>query len=793
MSAYRCLILKWNWYELNVIESKTPLTPILKNLKPSGTLTAKRLYFSNAKFYYNHVHKLLYKLHHFLDKYFVSIDVSRKTRGVHVILLSTNPEPIDNMLNMLSSKQLQPDKVEKLDRQTIIKLVDERRYSLLDYYLKLALRKYLFKKGYTPKKIGGKTLWSRMNSNVLYSIDSDIDSSKLKGYISVDVRITSSISLWDKMLESNQQDYWKYIGNNVIVPYGEGYAYGKIHDFVVKKVSETIYINNKELNLLDYYRQKNIEIDPEEKPIVAVEIIYPELRDRKSVLYYPPSQVKLILREDNLDPNTRYNIINEVLTEIIKDFKLNDIGFIKAVIKPRHKNYVNIYRDILLKYGNKVGWQSPLYSMQKLGAKPLHGALRIPRLIILLPRSILKNISKDVIDTIGKLIQEVYKKYNLGIIENVEFYYYSVSEDPNEQKIVFSNILSKLLENTSPDKALIMPVVNHRYLFRVAKQLCSDKYFHARIVDKETIATLGNLIIEYNIGNNEKSTIQYLNDVQDKKIVDKQLISIVSNLVFSIYIEYLLQNEIYNHRIPSKMTWALANPADGNGKSLYIGYDISRSKTERGEVAVAFVLYDPYGHMLNAVFRRIQGERISGEIIESILLSLFKLVKFEKEINRLVIYKDGGIRGVKELNEIISVFNNIGTKRGLKYIDIVGVAKRHNLRLFTKNKQSRTISNPNMGVWIKIWNVIKNGVYTERALLVASETKIGGTVKPVILEKYSTHHTSKSLNDLVNEYIRLCRLNFWNPLNGMNKLPLPILMADKLAYLALQGVQIRTP
>ncbi len=697
------------------------------------------------------------------------------------------------MLKELSSRQLQPDKVEELDKHTIIKLVNERKYFLLDYYLKLALRKYLLKKGYTPKKIGGKTLWSRTSSNILYSIDSDIDPDKLKGYISVDIRISSSISLWDKILGSNQQDYWEYIDNNVIVPYGEGYAYGRIHDFIVKKVSETIYVDNKKLNLLDYYRRKNIEIDPEEKPIVAVEIIYPEPRGKKSIFYYPPSQVKLMLREDNPDPNTRYNMIDEVLTEIIEDFKLNDIEFRKAVIKPEHKNYVNIYKSILLEYGDKTRWQSPLYSMQKLGAKPLHGPLRIPRLIILLPQSILNDISKDVIDTAGKLIQEVYKSYSLGIIENVESYYYSVSEGPNEQKIAFSNVLNELLENASPDETLFMPVVNHRYLFRIAKQLCSDKYFHARVVDEETFITIGKLIIEYNIHNDEGSIKRYLDDVKNKKIEDQQLISIVSNLVFSIYVEYLLQSEIYNHKIPSKMTWALANPADGNGKSLYIGYDISRSKTERSEVAVAFVLYDSYGHMLNAVFRRIQGERISGEVIESILLSLFEPLKLGKEINRLVIYKDGGIRGVKELNEIIGVFNNIGRKRGLKYIDIVGVVKRHNLRLFEKNKRDKTMVNPDMGVWIKIWSVIKNGVYTERALLITSETKIGGTVKPVILEKYSTSYTSKNLNDLVNEYLRLCRLDFWNPLNGMNKFPLPIFMADKLAYLALQGVQIKTP
>lgn len=787
-----CHTLKWKWYELNAVESSTVLTPILDDVKRSNTLAAKKLYFSDAEFYYNNVHKRLHGLYRFLDKHFISFDISKGIQGVNVTLLSTSPQLMDNILKEFPFGQLKPDKVEELDKNTIIKLIDYRKYSLLDNYLKLALRKYLREKGYTPKKIGGRILWTKTDSNILYSIDPDIDPDTLKGYISVDIRISSSISLWDKILGSTQQDYWEYVDDIVMVPYGKGYAYGRIRDFIAKKVSETIYADNKELNLLDYYMQKNIRIDPEEKPIVAVEIMYPEPKSKKP-LYYPPSQVKLILREESPDPNTRYSMIDEVLTEIIKGFKLNDIGFRKAVIKHEHKNYVDLYRSIPLKYGDGSRWQSPLYSMQKLGAKPLHGPLNILRLVMLLPRSILNYISEEVVNTTGKLIQEVYKSYNLGIIKNIEVHYYDVSEDPDEQKVAFSEVLNKLLENASPDKTLFMPVINHRYLFRVAKQQCSDRYFHARIVDEDTFINIGKLIIEHNIHGDEESIRKYLDDVRNNKIEDQQLISIISNLVFSIYAEYLLQSEIYNHRIPSKMTWALTVPADGDGNSLYIGYDVSRSETERSEIAVAFVLYDSYGYMLNAVLRRIQGERISGKVIEDILLSLFKPLRLENKINRLVIYKDGGIKGIKELNEIIGVFNSIGKRMGLEYIDVVGVVKRHNLRLFEKGRQDKVMVNPSMGVWIKIWSIVRNGVYSERALLITSETREGGTVKPVILERYNIGHTNKDLNDLVNEYLRLCRLDFWNPLNGINKFPLPLFMADKLAYLALQGIQVKTP
>lgn len=36
-------------------------------------------------------------------------------------------------------------------------------------------------------------------------------------------------------------------------------------------------------------------------------------------------------------------------------------------------------------------------------------------------------------------------------------------------------------------------------------------------------------------------------------------------------------------------------------------------------------------------------------------------------------------------------------------------------------------------------------------------------------------------------------MDYLNPLNGLSKFLLPLFMADKLAYLALQDVQIKTP
>ena len=260
-----------------------------------------------------------------------------------------------------------------------------------------------------------------------------------------------------------------------------------------------------------------------------------------------------------------------------------------------------------------------------------------------------------------------------------------------------------------------------------------------------------------------------------------------------MYVEFILQSEIYNHKVPNKLTWALAKPADNVGESLYVGYDVSRSTLNRNEVAVAFVLYDSYGYMLNATFKQVHGEKISRDVLESILLSLFKPLMRKQSINRLVIYKDGGIRSRNEFKDIMDTFSKIGKKIGFKQIDVVGVIKRHNLRLFAKKKTENIMDNPKIGTWIKIWDIIRHGVYAERALIVSSEAKAGGAVKPVLIERYGKETSNKTIDEIVNEYLRLCRLDYWNPINGINKFPLPVFMADKLAYLALQGVQIKTP
>jgi len=771
------------WLELNSVESSRTLNELFKAI----SLVGRRIHLGNAEAIYSRIIPRLYSLSRYADKNFIGIAVEG---GTSLIAVSSDGDVLDEILGAISSVSTIND-VEILDQTEIRKLVEGKyQYPMLDFYLKLALRGWLQRSGYKLMKIGSRTFWSK-GSDILYSLDADVDSKTLKGYISVDVRFLSSTTLWGMIISGHNtaRELNELIDINVIVPYANRFGYGKIRGFIQQKVSEPLRLKDRELNLFEYWKKKGVQIDPNEEPVVAIEITSPEPRSSEP-LYYPPSLVKMLLPRGKPEPHTRFDKINAVIEDLIRGFNVQGIRFRRTTIV--HKGYMDTIKNIILKYRDKDLYTSPLFSMQKRGAKPLHEPITIPHLLILLPKTLASE--SEVVNTIGRFIRLIYEDYGFGTIENVSARYYEVYDDPDNQKLAFSKELNKILDSIKPTEALVIPVINYRYLFTLAKQICSNRYFHARVVQLETVNKIIKLIKDLEALNEDRIR-NILEIVKKGEAEDKaldQLVSLLSNIVFSIYVEFILQSEIYEHRIPRTLTWALAQPADGNGSTIYLGYDVSRSISERGEVAVTFILYDSFGYMLNAMFRRIRGEKITRETFESLLLALLRPGVIGQTINRIVIYKDGGIRSKDEFNDIMQVFSSIGRKMGFEYIDIVGVIKRHNLRLFAKSSKNIMI-NPRRGTWIKLWDIMRHGVHAERALVVSSEASAGGTVKPVIIERYTAKSSSKSLDDIVAEYLRLCRLNYWNPLDGMNKYPLPLFMADKLAYLALRGVEIKTP
>lgn len=785
--------------ELNALKSSSPLSLILDTVP----LISTRLIIPDAT--PDVEKKIRGFIYHFLEKFalkhFITFTTVRVEKGAHIVLVSSDKEPIENFVREIQMQHIHAIEKSIVDSETR-ELLRRYKHVLLENYIRLALRNYLQSIGCKRIRTGGRTWWSKcIDDNYLYVVDVDVDPVELTGYISVDIKVQSE-SLWDKITSGKMHvtDLQGLLDSAVLVPFGRSFAYGKITGFINQKVSEEVETERGKLNLYEYYRfKKNEELDLNECPIVKVKLNIPEF-DRE--LYYPPSRVRLLVPEGKLEPYIRYKEINKLLQRISSDFKPFDITFNRVSLD--HGHYVDMIKGVKLRYGgNRETYVSPLPAIQQHGIKPLRGAVDIPLIILLLPDNFSKQ--RNDIEVFAKLLQRIYKSYNMGNIERVEVEFYSEKQSIDERKAEFARVLGYIVNKYSPKDALVCPVLNQGYLFKIAKQICSEKYFHARVIRVNTLANLLNGIREFIVrecSNNIDSCIdEFVTTLKNRVSSDKrieQFVSVLSNIIFSVYAEFVIQSDVANRRVPRLLTWSLAEPADGEGRTLYLGFDVSRIPWNRSEVAAMFVLYDSYGNMINAVVKHYSGEKLSREFLEETLLSLIAHSIKPEHVNRLLVFKDGIIRSVDEAENISNALSSLGSKAGFSEYDVVGVVKRPNLRLFSisvsSTRESLRVENPKRGAWIKLWSIARYGVVAERALVVSSKTKADRTVRPVVVEHYSTISKSgKSIEEIVLEYMRLCRLNFWNPIDGLSKYPLPLLMADKIAHLSALGVSIRTP
>ncbi|MEM2196570.1 MAG: hypothetical protein QW290_05790, partial [Sulfolobales archaeon] len=121
-------------------------------------------------------------------------------------------------------------------------------------------------------------------------------------------------------------------------------------------------------------------------PVVKIRLSAPE-RDKE--LYYPPSQVRLLLSERRLEPCMRYKGIGELLQKISSSFKPFDITFERVVFE--RGNHVNIINDVRLTYGDNFKTDlSPLRAVQRYDAKPLRGTINIPLLVFTNSQQVLR-------------------------------------------------------------------------------------------------------------------------------------------------------------------------------------------------------------------------------------------------------------------------------------------------------------------------------------------------------------------------------------------------------------------
>jgi len=161
-----------------------------------------------------------------------------------------------------------------------------------------------------------------------------------------------------------------------------------------------------------------------------------------------------------------------------------------------------------------------------------------------------------------------------------------------------------------------------------------------------------------------------------------------------------------------------------------------------------------------------------------------------KRPRRIVFYRDGPCR----FKERINIINGLKrVEKTLDYgeninLDIVEVIKKHHKRIYKTTTDS--IKNPKFGLYIVIPS---SKYYNGRALVISTDIpkkmkdKVDFTTEPIELRYISYSSKTRGIKTIVEEYLALTALNFWNPFRK-TKLCLPLLLAHKIANLTRIGV-----
>ena len=685
-----------------------------------------------------------------------------------VLVVSTREEVVKEVQEMFKNEA----RIVNLSVSEIKKTIEDlkREKMLMESYLRLSLRNFLKR---NKQEFLGRSLWRDPTSDTVYTFDIDINA-ELYGYIAVDIKDVSS-TVWEA-LNKNEIDIAELKGKRVLVQVGKKYKTGEVIDMVEESVCNYKLSIGK--TLYEYYKEKkNKELSCNERPVLQVKV-------NNSVLSYPPSLVKLLAYKD-LKPAERFSKVEELLNNVFSKFQPLGIKFVKM-----HRNeakYVNIKTTGLL-LGDNTIVSYPREGILK-GAKLLKGPLKIKKLYVLAPQELSENASR----LLTELLVTGFDILGFGTIENYELLMYNSYNR-------FVEIINRALSSTESKNDFIIAVINNEELYRLTKMYCSKYRFHSQIIRLKNAKKLVEGASNRGLSNlKEYSSKIKLKDILLSSQSDKGFTSILLNILLSIYVEFAIQSAISNNQIPSEVAWKLAQPADGEGKTIYIGFDVSRIPGKGA--GVIFVLYDSQGSMINVATTRITGEKPIYEDIRMAFLQLLvrlDLVEKIKGIDRLVIFRDGPARSVEEINTWIAAFEDI--KRTLQVIgldiktmDLIGVVKRHNFRLYRLRASKGTIENPRSGTWTRLWGINRHGIEVFERALVVMYSQARGTIRPIVIERYRTRYNSdKDVDTIVREYISLCKLNFWN-IYGTHKLPLPLKIADLLAYLIIQGVDIKIP
>jgi len=545
--------------------------------------------------------------------------------------------------------------------------------------------------------------------------------------------------------------------------------------------------------LHEYWRRRwDKHVDESEYPVFLVDV-------RGAQLSYPPSLLKLLGAAEPEPLETRFHTTEKLLGAFKSELErlLRGLGLEGVKLEPfklrgdRVRITPPFFRSEDIKVMEELPGKavklvyigpsgepvtrpySPLYAFDRKKLKPFAGARGV-NLVVVYPST----LSADAVNKFVGMLTERYSELNFGRLEVkdvVEYEYDPLMLVKNKESL--EEAVSEAAEKVSKTEDLLLVVLPKRVraYYVIAKSAASRRGCHTQLVLAPVLQSV-------------------LKSGKGASIAR----AVLANISAGVYVEHLVQEKKARGSLAGPLTWKLGEPADGVGRSAYVGLDVS---TAKGVEGAAFVLFDPYGELMGAQLLPLKSETITAEDYEDVLRRVAREAQ-RRGFERVVVLRDGPPRTPDELSGCLEALERVRQELGCELsLDYVSVVKKPGIRVFVR--KGRAVWNPLQGTHCYLYRRYHLGVPAHDVLVVSSKpksrkTKSGKEVEvsaePVVLRVYELGR-GKVVDEAyalraAEEYLRLTRLNFWNLETGAHKLALPVKMAHTLAYMAALGIPI---
>jgi len=398
----------------------------------------------------------------------------------------------------------------------------------------------------------------------------------------------------------------------------------------------------------------------------------------------------------------------------------------------------------------------PIKKLQE-GGEPIGGKVNI-KLQVLYPG----NLAYDDLREVVNAICDKFSSLNLGEVQ-VE------REDIDMYETNLNALHSKLSEKVSeidPAKYLpfvVIPDKKADEFYVTVKRVCTLNDFHSQVAATDTL---------------EESKVE----------------EVIGNICLGIYVEYLLQRARHDKKFfrdLKGLTWILDSSADGENRTVYMGFDHSVRRLRGGERAgAAFsVVFDGQGRLLGGSQVSTPSDRIDEYSLSEVLRDIKRIINVRKvKADRICLFRDGRLRASE-----VKLFIKCAKEHGFSEVVCVGVVKRH-IRKFVLWSEEKT-ANPRSGDWAYLGSISFASKKLHKVVLCTTSPavrqlykgRVKRTVVPVFLEILADDYEK-----VLREYYWLCHLNFWC-WHGSHKLCLPVRVADALAKLVSRDIMPKFP